>query len=423
MGRPHAVVLPAFSGRERAIAMSRWQLVALLGALSMFAPLSTDMYLPALPSMTHSLHASASALQLTLTSSMLGLGGGQLLAGPMSDAYGRRAPVLVGLVLYIGSSVGCALCNDVWTLAAVRLVQGAAGAAGIVVARAIVRDLFEGSQAARLYSRLMIVMGLAPILAPIAGGQLLHVTDWRGIFITLAAIGALLLVASLRGLHETLPPEFRHRGGGVASVRILRDVLGERRFARLTVIQGLCFITFFAYIAGSSFAVENVFGVSPQLFGVTFGVNAVGLVIASQVGARFVGRVGSHALATLGLGAFTAAAVALLAAVLAGAGLWPALLCLFVLVASYGVIAPNLTALGMEIHPRTAGSASALIGSIQFCAGAVIAPLVGIAGTHSAVPMAIVIAAGALLALALWESPDTSGDRGGPYSAPHGQSR
>jgi DHA1 family bicyclomycin/chloramphenicol resistance-like MFS transporter len=403
MSCPDAAALPVSPERERAIAMSRWQLIALLGALSMFAPLSTDMYLPALPSMTHSLHASASALQLTLTSSMLGLGGGQLLSGPLSDAYGRRGPVLIGLVVYTASSLGCALCNDVWTLSAVRLLQGAAGAASIVVARAIVRDLFDGAEAARLYSRLMIVMGLAPILAPIAGGQLLHVTDWRGIFIVLAAIGGVLLAVSLRTLHETLPPALRHRGGGVASVRLLRDVLSERRFAKLTLIQGLCFLAFFAYIAGSSFALENVFGVSPQLFGVSFGVNAVGLVGASQLGARYVARVGPRMLATLGLGVFVAAACGLLVAVLAGAGLWPALVCLFLLVASYGVIAPNLTALGMAIHPRTAGSASALIGSIQFSAGAVIAPLVGVAGTHSAIPMAIVIAAGALLAGALWE--------------------
>ncbi len=392
----------AVPGRERAMGMTRWRLVALLGAMSMFAPLSTDMYLPALPSMTHSLHTSASALQLTLTSSMLGLGGGQLLFGPLSDAWGRRGPVLAGLVAYTASSVGCALAGDVWTLAAVRLVQGAAGAAGIVVARAIVRDLFEGVEAARLYSRLMIVMGLAPILAPIVGGQLLKVTDWRGIFVVLGGIGAVLLVAALRSLRETLPLERRHRGGGAASVRILGGLMRDGRFAALIAIQGAGFCAFFAYIAGSSFVLENVFGVSPQLFGVFFAMNAVGLVIASQVGARFVGRLGPRRLTTIGQLGFGLAGSILLVGVIAHAGLWLVVLSLFVLVLAFGLVGPNLTAIGMALHPRTAGAASAWIGSIQFCAGGAIAPLVGVAGTHSAVPMTVVIASGVGLALAGW---------------------
>ena len=187
--------------------MKRWQQICLLGALSMFAPLSTDMYLPALPSMAHDLSASAAAVALTLTASLVGLGAGQLVAGPLSDALGRRRPVLVGLLVYTASSALCALAPDVWTLSALRLVQGAAGAAGIVIARAVVRDLYSGVEAARFFARLMIVIGLAPILAPIIGGQLLHVTDWRGVFLVLAGIGAVLTVFSWRALAETLPPE------------------------------------------------------------------------------------------------------------------------------------------------------------------------------------------------------------------------
>ena len=402
MSAPPTAVVPAAAGRDRAMAMTRWRLVALLGALSMFAPLCTDMYLPALPTMAHSLHASAAALNLTLTASMLGLGCGQLLSGPLSDAYGRRRPVLAGLVVYTASSAGCALCNDVWTLSAVRLLQGAAGAAGIVVGRAIVRDLFEGVEAARLFSRLMIVIGLAPILAPLIGGQLLHVTDWRGIFVTLAAGGALLLAVCLRALPETLPVSLRHHGGGAASMRLMRGLLRDRRFAGLTVIQGLFFAALFSYIAGSSFALENVFGVSPQLFGAIFGVNALGLVAASQLGARYVGRVGPRRLATIGLCGAAVTGAVLLVAVLAHAGLWVVLPCFFSLMVNYGFVGPNLTALAMAVHPRSAGGASALIGSIQFSAGAAVAPLVGVAGTRSAVPMVVLIAASVLVSLGVW---------------------
>jgi len=395
----------AATPREAALPLPRWQLMALLGALSMFAPLSTDMYLPALPSLAHSLGASASEVQLTLTASLIGLGGGQLLVGPISDAWGRRRPVLLGLAAYTATSVACALSGDVWTLAAMRLVQGASGAAGIVVARAIVRDLFSGSEAARFFSRLVIVFGLAPIIAPIIGGQLLHVTDWRGIFVVLAAFGAVLGLACWRLLAETLPPAERQKGGVRATVGVLGVLVRDRRFAGLTIVYGLSFGALFAYIAGSPFVLENIFGLSPQLFGVVFSINAAALVTMSQVGVRLLARSGSERLASVGLAIGTAAAVGLLAAVLTGAGLWAVLPCFFVLMGIYGIISPNLTALAMAAHPRVAGSASALMGLVQFGIGAAVAPLVGLAGTHSAIPTATVIAAALGASLAIWMAP------------------
>jgi len=382
--------------------LRRWQLMGLLGALSMFAPLSTDMYLPALPSMAHGLGASASAVQLTLTASLIGLGAGQLLVGPISDARGRRAPVLIGLAAYTLASVGCALCGDVWTLCAMRLVQGAAGAAGIVVARAIVRDLFDGLEAARFFSRLVIVFGLAPILAPIIGGQLLHVTDWRGIFVTLAAIGALLGVVCWRSLRETLPAAARQRGGVRATLRVLGVLVRDRRFSGVIVVYGLFFGALFAYIAGSPFVLENIFGLSPQLFGVVFAVNSAALVVASQLGVRLLSRVGPRRLVAVGLRAGLASGAGLLVAVLEHGGLWTVLPCFFVLLASFGVVSPNLTALAMADHPKVAGSASALMGLTQFGTGAAVAPLVGLAGTHSAIPTASVIAAMVVASFAIW---------------------
>ncbi|HEY1833973.1 MAG TPA: multidrug effflux MFS transporter [Solirubrobacteraceae bacterium] len=389
--------------RSHLAALPRWQLLWLLGALSCFAPLSTDMYLPALPSLAHDLSASASAAQLTLTASMVGLGFGQLLAGPLSDAFGRRVPVLLGLLAYTLASVACAAATSIWMLTALRVVQGAAGAAGIVVARAIVRDLFDGVEAARFFGRLVIVFGLAPILAPLIGGALLHVTDWRGIFVALAAIGALLLLVCLRTLSETLPHARRQRGGVRVTMRTLGVLVADRRFSGLTAVYALSFGAFFAYIAASPFVLENIFGLSPVLFGVVFGCNAAALVTFSQVGAHLVARIGPHRLATIGLCWGTAAAVGFLVSALSHAPLAAVLICFFALAGGYGLVSPNLTAEAMAPFKRIAGSASALMGLAQFTTGAAVAPLVGLAGTHSALPAGIVIASTMLVSFVVWQ--------------------
>jgi DHA1 family bicyclomycin/chloramphenicol resistance-like MFS transporter len=407
--RDSAAVQPATA--ERTFTSKRWQQIWLLGALSMFAPLSTDMYLPALPSMAHDLSASAAAVALTLTASLVGLGAGQLLAGPLSDELGRRRPVLVGLAVYTVSSALCAVAPDVWTLCGLRLVQGAAGAAGIVIARAVVRDLYSGVEAARFFARLMVVIGLAPILAPIIGGQLLHVTDWRGVFLVLAGIGAVLGVVSWRVLAETLPLSARQRGGLRNMLRMLGILIRDRRFMGLTLCFGLFFGAVFAYIAGSPFILEDIFGLSPQIFGLLFAINAVGLVVTSQVSARVVGRVGPRRLLTVGIAAGAASGVGFLLAVLAHGGLATVLPCFFVLLSGFALVGPNVTALALAPYPHVAGSASALIGLMQFGIGAAVAPLVGVAGTHSAVPTATVIAAMVLAAIVVlgvstWRDPE-----------------
>jgi DHA1 family bicyclomycin/chloramphenicol resistance-like MFS transporter len=371
--------------------MKPWQQFVLLGALSMFAPLSTDMYLPALPSVAHDLNASTAAVALTLTASMLGLGFGQVVAGPLSDTYGRRRPVLIGISLYTVSSLLCAAAPDVWTLSVLRLLQGAAGAAGIVISRAVVSDLFSGTAAARYFARLMIVMGLAPILAPVIGGELLHVTDWRGIFVVLAAIGAVLLLASWRGLSETLPPDARQHAGFANTRAVVGVLVHDRRLMALTVCYAAGFGAVFAYISGSPFVVEKVFGHSPQFFGLLFGLNAVGLVATSQIGGRIVTRVGPQRLLHIGLAMACIVGVALAISVFAHAGLVAVEACFFFLMCSYGLVGPNTTALALAPFAHVAGSASALMGLAQFWLGAAVAPLVGIAGQHSAVPLAVVM--------------------------------
>jgi len=380
--------------------LSHGRLVLLLGSLSAFGPLSMDMYLPGLPSMARDLSAPAWAAQLTITASMIGLAGGQLIAGPISDALGRRRPLLAGLAAYMATSLLCAVAPNIWLLLGFRVIQGAAGAAGIVIARAIVRDLHTGAAAARFFALLMLVNGLAPILAPLVGGELLHVTDWRGIFVVLAAIGALLLVAAWAMLAETLAPEARRGGGLPATLRVFGGLVGDREFMGYALGMGLAFGAMAAYIAGSPFVLQDIYGASPQLFSVVFALNAGGIIAASQVGRALVDRVGPRALLNAGASMNALGSLGVLTSVVADVGLVMLLPSFFVVVASIGLVFPNATALALADHPRTAGSASALLGLSQFATGAVAAPLAGVGGSHTALPMAVVMATLSLTGLA-----------------------
>jgi DHA1 family bicyclomycin/chloramphenicol resistance-like MFS transporter len=373
--------------------------IVLLAALSAFGPLSLDMYLPGLPAMTRDLDTTASAAQLTITACMIGLGVGQVIAGPLSDARGRRRPLLLGIIGYTASSVACAVSPTVGVLVAMRLVQGMAGSVGIVIARAIVRDLTGGTAAARLFGVLMGITGVVPVAAPLIGGQVLLVTSWRGVFVVLAAIGVPLVVATAVMLPETLPAHQRHTGG-------LRPVLGrfgallhDRRYLPYAVSFSLSFAAMFGYIAGSAYVLENIFGVSPQLFSVVFAVNSAGLITLSLLGSRAVGRRGSAWLLRRGLVGTALASIAALVVTVAHAGLWPLLVCFFVLLCANGVVLPNGTASAMASQTGSLGAASALLGLGQFGLGALVAPLVGVAGSENALPMAIVIAVAGTSAL------------------------
>ena len=373
----------------------------ILGGLSAFGPLSIDMYLPGLPHMTDDLGASASTGQLTLTACVLGLAFGQVLAGPFSDRLGRRRPLLIGLVAYAAASVACALAPTIWTLIPLRFVQGLAGAAGIVIARAIVRDLYSGDAAAKMFSLLMLVMGTAPIFAPIIGGQALRVMSWRGIFWLLAGIGVLLFAASALWLNETLAADQRHSGGLRSVLGTFGRLLHDRSFIPYALSFGLAFGAMFTYIAGSPFVLEKIYGVSPQVFSLVFAINSASLVAATQVVHRLVERVGSPALLRFGLLTTAAAGAALLPVVLANGALALVLTCLIVLVTGIGFQVPTSTALALADQGWAAGSASALLGLGQFLIAALVAPLAGIAGQHTAVPMAIVIATLSVAGLAV----------------------
>jgi DHA1 family bicyclomycin/chloramphenicol resistance-like MFS transporter len=372
----------------------------ILGSMVAIGPLSIDMYLPGLPEITRSLDASAASVQLTLTAVVAGLALGQLVAGPLSDRIGRRRPLVAGLVTYAGVSLLCALAPNVGVLMGLRFLQGLAGGAGIVIGRAVVRDLYAGAAAARLFSSLMLVTGLAPILAPVIGAQVLKVTDWQGIFVVLACLALAIVTLAAVALPETLPPERRDRGGLAHTIRVLKGLIAQRSFLGYALTAALAFGALFAYISGSSFVLQEVYGLSPQAFSLAFGANGLGLVAGSQINARLVGRYGPGFLLERALRVIVTAAAVLVAVVSIGdLGVWPVIIATFVVMSSLSFVMPNSTALALADQAKVAGTASALLGVIQFLVGGLAAPLVGIGGTGSAVPMAVVmlsLAAGAV---------------------------
>lgn len=380
------------------------RLVVILGSLSAFAPLSIDMYLPAFPALSADLHAGPSAVQLTLTTCLIGLALGQLVAGPLSDTFGRRRPLLVGLAVYTVLSAACIAAPSVSALVGLRFAQGLGGSAGLVIAVAAVRDRYAGTAMARFLSTLTLVTGLAPILAPVVGGQLLRLMSWRGVFVVLTAIGAVLFVACLTWFEESLPPDRRKPGGLLDTLRAFGRLLADRSFTGYALAGGFGFAAMFAYISGSSFVLQDIFRLSPQTYGLVFGGNALGLVVVGQWNRLLVDRFPPRRVLMVGLVTASGGAVLLLASVLLHLGLVVLLLGLFGVVASIGVITPNARALAMVGYPDLAGTASALLGVLLFAIGGLVAPLIGIGGTGTAVPMAVVIAAlevGALGVMAL----------------------
>ncbi|MDH6110656.1 DHA1 family bicyclomycin/chloramphenicol resistance-like MFS transporter [Kitasatospora sp. MAP12-15] len=376
-------------------------LTLVLGALSALAPLSMDMYLPSLPRITVGLHTSDALVQLTLTACLVGLALGQLVAGPLSDTLGRRRPLLTGLALYVLSTAVCAFASDVRLLIACRVVQGLSGAAGIVISRAVVRDLFDGLKAARFASTLMLVSGAAPLLAPVLGGQVLRFTSWRGVFVVLAGLGVLILLASAVLVRETLPPARRRRGGLPDTARTIRALLADRLFSGYVLTVAFGFGALFAFIAASPYVVQNLYHGSAQTYSLLFALVEAALVGMTQVTGRLLlGRFRSHRIQLTGVLLLTLSGGLLLAmATVWHTGLPGITAGLFLMAGSLGVITPPSSALALQRAPHAAGTASALLGTLQFLTGAIAPALVGLGGQDSALPMAAVILGTALLAL------------------------
>jgi DHA1 family bicyclomycin/chloramphenicol resistance-like MFS transporter len=375
-----------------------------LGSVSAIGPAAMDAYLPGLPELARDFGASPSAAQVTVTTYLLGLALGQLLSGPLSDVHGRRRPLVAGMAVFTVTTLACSLAPSLPVLAGMRLIQGTSAAVGVAVGRAIVRDLYAGAAGARYLSRLMIVIGLAPILAPVIGGQLLRVTSWRGVFVALSVLGLALTAVGARLLPETLPRERRRAGGLRVTLETFARLLANRRFVGFVLIVGLGGGAMIGYVAGSSFVLQDVYGASPQLFGVLFGLNAVFLVAGAQVNAHLLATRSPRSLLRVGLVMLVVAGVALVVIVsLPTAGLVMVVAPLMLQMASWSFVQANALALALTDHPEVAGTAAALLGVSQYAFGALTAPLVGLGGSDTALPMALVIAACAVGAALAFE--------------------
>ncbi|WP_258358770.1 multidrug effflux MFS transporter [Moorella sulfitireducens (nom. illeg.)] len=381
----------------------RLVLALILGALTGLGPFSIDAYLPALPLLTEDLRTTPSMAQLTLTACLLGLALGQLVTGPVSDSHGRRRPLLLGLLIYGFASVMCVWTRSIGLFIVLRFFQGLAGSAGIVIARAIARDYYEGKELTRFFALLMLVNGVAPVLAPVLGGILLRFTSWHGVFIMLALLSISLLLIVLSALPESLPPQRRVQGGLQATIGALGSLATNAGFMGYVLTQGFAYAAMFGYISGSSFVLQEEYGVSPQVFSVIFAVNATGLILAGQAGAIASGRWDERRVLVASLIIAVAGSLALLFAVLGHANLAIVLISLFVAIAIAGAVGTTCTSLALQNQGRVAGSASAWLGVTGMLLGALVSPLVGLGFNRIAVSMAAVIVLCHLAAaLAYW---------------------
>ena len=379
-------------------------LATVLGLLTVFGPISMDLYLPVLPALTAVLHSTTSVAQLTITACLLGLAIGQVIAGPLSDRFGRRMPLLIGVVAYTLTSVLCAVSPTIETLILARFVQGLAGAVGIVIAQAAGRDVYSGGKLIRYYGRLTVLGGLAAIIGPVIGGQLATVTDWRGVFLFLAAVGVLILVASLVVFRETLPAERRVAGGFSHTLNDFRRLLADRVFVGAVLITGFSYAAIFAYLSGATYILQGMYGLSPQGYSLAFGLNSFGFMVFGFAAGRLSERWSERGTLTLGLAMTATGALGLLATALLQLPLAAIILSLFTMVSGVAVTSPPATSLALKDYPDIAGTASSLLGLARFAFGGLAAPLVGIGGANNALPFGVVAsvcAAAAVLCLGL----------------------
>ncbi|MNU94806.1 Bicyclomycin resistance protein [compost metagenome] len=365
--------------------------ILILGALSAFGPLAIDFYLPAFPAMALAFGTDENHVQMTLAAYFLGLSIGQLAYGPVADRFGRRIPLLIGVGLFTAASVACAYAPNLEWLIGARFIQALGGCAGMVISRAVVSDKCDAVGSAKVFSQLMLVMGLAPILAPLLGGLLVNTTGWQSIFLALTGFSALAGLAVATGLPESLPAHIPRQPLSGA-LRQYGRLLADPIFLGHALTGGIAIAGMFAYIAGSPFIIIKLYGVPAEHFGWLFGINAAGFILVAQVNARLLAKRGPMFLLARAVWVYLAAGLTLLAvSSLHTAQLWPLLIPLFICIASLGCISPNAAACAMSGQGARAGSASALLGCLQFSVAAGASALVGVLHDGSAVPMAMVI--------------------------------
>jgi DHA1 family bicyclomycin/chloramphenicol resistance-like MFS transporter len=381
------------------------ELIVLLGALTAFAPVSIDMYLPALPTIGLAFKAAAGQVQLSLAAFFLGLAVGQAFYGPISDRFGRKQPLYAGLVLFAIASAGCALSTSIDMLIVLRFFQALGACSGQVIARAVVRDLFEPRESARVFSLLLLVMGVSPILAPLVGGQILQWFEWRVVFWVITALAVFGLAGVILRVPETHREENKRSLNLGKVLGVYYELVTDRTFIGYAVTGALAMAGLYTYIVATPFVFIELFHVPSNRFGIFFGINAIGLIAASQVNVRLIRRFDTDMIIRKVLVVEVATGFLLLAGTVAGViGLPGTAVLLFVYIASVGCLFPNTTALAMAAHGNKAGSASALVGTLQFTLAAIAASAVGAANNGTALPMAAVIAACAAAAFLFYHS-------------------
>jgi len=373
-------------------------LVVFLGMLTAITPLATDLYLPALPIMPGELNTTASNIQMTIGIMTFGVALGQLFGGPISDTMGRKVPLIIGNLLCVISGLICAYAPSIEILLLGRFLQGLTGSVGVVIAKAIARDFASGQELTKLFALLMMVNGLAPVLAPLVGGQLLLFTTWRVIFVILAVFSAILLVGSFL-FRESLPKEKRVTGGLATAIKNYFTLIKDKRFLGQSLIQFFAFGSFFAYISGSSFVYQNIFQLSAQKFSYLFGINSCGIILASAISGRVSNVVTSRQILTFSLWELTIGSLLFLVAMIFEWSLIPVTTILFFTVCTVSLFGSASFSMAMTNYGKMAGSASAILGFASMFAAGIVSPLVGIGGDHTGIPMGITMLVCAALSL------------------------
>ena len=375
--------------------------VLLVSSLTAIGPLTIDLYLAAFPQITNELRTTPANVQLTITATLAGLALGQLLLGSVSDAFGRRPPLIAALALYVVVSMAIVATPSVEMLTVLRFLQGFSAAAGMVVSMAIVRDRYSGVAMGKVIARLMLIVGVAPILAPTLGAQLLLIGSWRMMFAVLAGFGALLLALVLFVLPESLPVERRRVGGIGSALRSYRGLLSDRPFMGLALLSGFYIAALFTYVASSTFVFQDGFDLSAQEFGLVFGAGSLAITIGSQVNGALVGRVTPERMLTVAVWSGVVLSAGLVVVALGGGGLWALVALLVPTLGTAGFVFPSVPAIALEANAHRAGSAAALLGSVQFGIGAAIAPLTGLFGqtalSMAGVMFSVIVVAAVLL--------------------------
>ncbi|SHT46149.1 Drug resistance transporter, Bcr/CflA family [Mycobacteroides abscessus subsp. abscessus] len=371
----------------------------LLAVFCALGPFTVDMYLSSFPEIMNFFDTKASLVQASLTSALLGLSLGQIIIGPLSDVHGRRKPLLFSMILFFISSIGCAISPNVEVFIVLRFIQGFSASAGLVIARAIVRDRYEGVELTKFFALLTTITSVTPLLSPLAGSAVISFTSWVGVFVFTGIVGIFLTIMTVWNVKETLPIENRVSSDFKELVKNYKNLLQDRKFMGYGLASGILFGGCFAYISGSPFIYQNIYGVSPQMFSILFALNGISLMLGAQLVKRLAERTTPHHIFVIGLVASLISSIAVLIVVLAHGPLAALVISLFLSNVALGMVGPISFTLAIESQGLIAGSASALLGIMPFLLGSITSPLVGVAGEYSAIPLGVIIFSTSLLAI------------------------